>query len=220
MVEADMVNRRVSTWENTRDSILSNDLTENFNNPEISLISVYRQETDGKISQRIFLEEAFESSDNDTLPESLDNFLFKNTAVADSFEEMVCPNYWEVANGMIGGVKGFAERNYNNIVMTNRMRCSLVDMSDIAGALNFKRLNEQTDDEAVIENYGSINVVSKSLEPIKFTPDLTATLAVSQELERNQSENNAIYRDQSNQIANTETAKASTAISSDSKPSK
>ena len=207
MVEADMVNRRVGEWDDTRNSILNNDLTENFKNPEISLISVYRKESDGKISQRIFLESPFESSDTDELPESLDNFLFKQTAVAECFEEMVCPNYWEVANGMIGGVKGFAERNYNNIVMTNRLRCSMVDMSDISGALNFRRMNEQTDDEAVIENFGPINVVSKSLEPIKFHPDIASTLAVSQELERNQAENNAIYRDSSKQIADTETAK-------------
>jgi len=207
VVEANLTNRNQDQWDDIRNEILNNELTATFGHPAVSLITLYKKETDGKISIRIFLEDKLVNDDKDLKAKPMDDYLFKNTDESESFSAMVGVNYWEVANGMIGGVKGFAERNFNMIILRNRMKNTMVDSLDLSSALNFKRIGESSDDEPVIENYGNINVISPTLEAINHFPNSNEALKIMQSLVSDNDQNNAIYRDQTDQIADTGTAK-------------
>jgi len=217
VTEGEMTNRELDQWDDIRNELLNNELTATFGHPALDVVTLYKKETDGKISIRIFVEDKLINTEEENKakqPEPLDEYLFKNTDESETFSAMVGVNYWEVANGMIAGVKGFAERNFNMIVLRNRMKCTLVDSLDLSSALNFKRTGEASDDEPVIENYGNINVISPTLEAINFFPNSNEALKIMQSLVSDNDQNNAIYRDQTNQIAETGTAKQAQILAS------
>lgn len=198
-------------WIRIQDEIRNNDLGVNEVNNEIDVIHMYYTEENGKISRYSFTEKGANEDDRysskKSEAESEEGYLYIGKEEHDSFSQLIGTLYWEVGNGQVHGVKGFAIRNFHFSKLINRMKSLVVDSSNMSMSMNFERVDEGGEETPPVESYGAINVFPRGLRQLQVYPAGNQGLDIIGVLQQNQAENNAQYRDQGKQIAETDTAK-------------
>jgi len=97
-------------------------------------------------------------------------------------------------------------------VLINRIKCRLVDSLNFSTSMNFQRPAEYADDNPPLESFGSVNVFAPGIQQLQYAPRLNESLSVLNMLQNNMSENNALFREQTSQIAETESATAASIL--------
>lgn len=138
----------------------------------------------------------------------VEDFLFRDEEFCDDFGETLrCVWYNTGVDSMVHSIKGFATKNYYFALLQNRMKSRLVDASIFSFGINFQRSNENVPDEAPpIENYGPVTVFPPGMTQLAIYPQIQQAQSVLAMLDNNQASNNALYREQSQQIQETDTA--------------
>jgi hypothetical protein len=184
-------------WTEIQDQIVSNDLQISEDCENIDVYYLYTKEFDGKISCQIFTES-----------DKVDEYLYEKAGYAEEFAEIIGPIYYDLGTaGLVHSIKGFAIKNFYFSVLQNTMKSRMMDAATFAMAMNFVRTVDTPSERPPIENYGAVNVFANGLTQMQWYPQLAAGQAVIETLDRNQAENNAIYREQREQIADTQTAR-------------
>lgn len=137
---------------------------------------------------------------------AVEEYVFEDLNAGEEFGNVIRGVFGEVGNGHVHGVNGFAQKNYPHSVMINRIKCKLVDAINMSSSMNFQRAAEASDDTPPLESFGAINVFPAGLQELKYRPDTQNSLAILNLLELDAAENNALFREQSKQIEQTETA--------------
>lgn len=163
----------------------------------LGLVHLLVRDYDGKITRYIFDEKS----------EHNDQFLFSDENAAsrpDTMGQVIGAVFFDAGNGDWWGTKGFGQKNYQLSSVTNRLKSRAVDRTLLDG-LNFVDTQEGRE-QVPITNIGPFNFLPPGLTQLPNYPTGRSILETIAMLEANQSQNNARYRDQSQQIAGADTA--------------
>lgn len=163
----------------------------------VPVFHILVKEWDGKVSKMILGENE----------EDL-GLLFDDHGTAfrsETISEAVSFVFFEVGNGLFHGVRGFGHKNYQTSNIQNRLKCRFVDRTAIEG-LNFKDKSEGARTTIPIANMGGINILPNDLEQVPSYPGTSSIPEALNMLQETINWTNARYRDQSQQVADTETA--------------
>lgn len=166
-------------------------------NGPIQVFHMFVQEWDGKVTHLIM------ATDRQDV-----GFLFDDhhTAFrAKAMSEAIALVFFEVGNGLFHGVRGFGHKNYQTSNIQNRLKNRMVDRTMVEG-LNFKDKGEGNRSTIPITQMGGFNILPNDLEQIPSYPGTSSIPNALAMVQDTISWNNARYRDQSQQVANTETA--------------
>lgn len=137
----------------------------------------------------------------------VDDFIFKNEDYEDDFRHIIDPIWYNTGtDSMIHSIKGFAVKNYYFSALLNKSKSRVIDSGTMAMAMNFQRSDGNTDETPPIENFGGVNILPPGLTQVPIYPSYQAGKAVIDMLESNADNNNSIYREQQQQIEQTDTA--------------
>jgi hypothetical protein len=163
----------------------------------IVLIHLYVKDHDGKITRYIFCESV---NDND-------KFLFtdEDGERPENLSQVLGAVFFDAGNGDWWGTKGFGQKNFQPSNVLNRLKSRAVDRT-MLDALTFRDLSDGSRETVPVTNIGPFNVIPKDLEQVTGYPTGRSILETIDMVESNQSHANARYRDQSTQIAKTDTA--------------
>lgn len=169
----------------------------------LTLVHLLVREFDGKISTYNFSPDKEEAG-----------FLFDNSGLANrpsDMRQMMGCVFFEAGNGEFWGVKGFGQKNYQISTILNRLKSRAVDRTLLDG-LNFIDRTEGGLSQMPVTNIGPFNLLPPGVEQIPTYPTGTVILDTIGMVEAGQNNNNARYRDQSNQIAKSGTAQQATLL--------
>jgi hypothetical protein len=154
-------------------------------------------EDDGKIGCYVF-----------TKQDGVNDFLYKDEDAAESFRHLLPAVWYDTGvDGMVHSIKGFGIKNFFFSALSNRMKSRFVDSATVALGMNFQYNDNNTPDETPpVENYGPFTIFPSGLTQIPVYPQLQAAQGVLEMLEQNQAENNSQYRQNQQQIAQSDTA--------------
>ncbi len=179
-----------------QDEIVSNDIAVSCKWAPIEIVRLFVREFSGDICCYIFTKNG-----------EVDEFLYKSKTFASSFRNIIGPVFYSLGRGgLIHTIKGFAVKNYFFSMLTNRMKSRLMDGATFMMGINFQKTTDTPDEQPPVENYSAVNVFPPGLTQLTVYPQLAQGQGIIELLERNQAENNAIYREQRKQIGETETA--------------
>jgi len=208
---------RIFEWEELQTELISNDifLSQDMPVAEVVILLVAQNdiERDG-IACWIFSADPIETKDIDKHGTMMtvagdpdDDFLFTRPKnYAKSYERVLPAIFYEVGQGNIHSVKGFALRNFALSALINRQKCKLVDAAGFSMAMNLKRTGDKGSDAPPITSHGALNVIPADLDIVNFQPKTQDAIAVAEYISQGASQNNINFTDQSKQIAQTETA--------------
>lgn len=179
------------------DDLVQNDIRVGSIMEPLQVVWLYIRRFDGKIAAKAF-----------TRAGGVEEFLFENDNFAEEWGHLLRAVWFDTGVDMlIHSIKGFGIKNYNTAVIQNRARSRVVDASTIALGMNFQRGGDgQLDTVPPVENYGPFSVFPAGMEQLAVYPQLQPAMAVMEMLAQNQAENNALYRQQQQQIQNSDTA--------------
>ncbi len=186
--------RDYTRWQ---DMMTNNDLAVASKVEPLQLVWMLCKEFDGKIGQYVFTQQG-----------GVNDFLFKDVSYAEDFRHVLGAIWYDTGvDSMIHSIKGFAIKNYYFAQMQNRLKSRFVDAATMVLGINLKRTSDNIPDEAPpVENYGPYTVFPSGLEQMNIYPQIQQAESVIAMLDSNQSENNALYREQAQQIQKTDTA--------------
>jgi len=154
-------------------------------------------EDEGKIGCYVFTKQG-----------GVDDFLFKDEDAAESFRHLLPAVWYDTGvDGMVHSIKGFGIKNYYFSALANRMKSRFVDSATVSLGMNFQYTDNNTPDETPpVENYGPFTIFPTGLTQLPVYPQLQGAQNVLEMLEQNQAENNSQYRQNQQQIAESDTA--------------
>jgi hypothetical protein len=154
-------------------------------------------EDEGKIGCYVF-----------TKQDGVNDFLFKDEDAAKSFRHLLPAVWYDTGvDGMVHSIKGFGIKNYFFSALANRMKSRFVDSATVSLGVNFQYQDNNSPDETPpVENYGPFTIFPSGLQQMSVYPQLQAAAGVLEMLEQNQAENNSQYRQNQQQIADSDTA--------------
>ncbi|MFZ9725662.1 MAG: hypothetical protein ACO3EH_00515 [Ilumatobacteraceae bacterium] len=164
----------------------------------IKLVHLLVKDYDGKISRMIFAE--MQEHQNDFLFDD-----FNSDSRPDSMNEVLGAVFFDAGNGDWWGTKGFGVKNFQLATVQNRLKSRAVDRTLLDG-LNFRDLSEGGRETVPITTIGPFNFLPKDVEQIPSYPTGRTILETIELIDSQVSYNNARYRDQGKQIAQTDTA--------------
>lgn len=164
----------------------------------LKLIHILIRDYDGNVSRMIFCEGKEENNE----------FLFDDTEAAvrpGRMNEVLAAVFFDAGNGDWYGTKGFGVKNFQIASTMNRLKSRAVDRTLLDG-LNFKDMSDGVREVIPITNHGPFNFLPKDIEQVQSYPTGRSILETIEMLDAQASFNNARYRDQGKQIAQTGTA--------------
>lgn len=140
--------------------------------------------------------------------DGVNEFLFEKDDYAESFRHLLGAVWYDTgSDAMVHSIKGFGIKNYHFSALVNRMKSRFVDSGTMSMGINFQYDSENVPDEAPpVENYGPFTVFPSNLKQLNVYPQIQAAAGVIEMLENNASQNNALYRQQQQQIQQSDTA--------------
>ncbi len=137
-----------------------------------------------------------------------DDFLYSDEKCSDSFRKLIAGMWYDTGvDGMVHSIKGFGIKNFFFSSLINRMKSRMCDSATFSLGVNFQyQDNNQPDETPPVENYGAYSVFPSGLVQLPIYPQLKAASDVMGILENNAAENNSLYRQESSQIENSDTA--------------
>lgn len=138
----------------------------------------------------------------------VDDFLFKDEECAESYRHIFGSVWYDTGvDGMVHSIKGFGIKNYFFSALQNRMMSRLVDSATVSLGVNFQYQDGNTPDETPpVENYGPFTIFPSGLTQMAVYPQLQQAAKIMEALAQNQAENNSQYRQNQQQIAESDTA--------------
>lgn len=179
------------------DQLVNNDIAITTPFQPLPIVWLYVKNFDGKIGCYAFSQNA-----------GVDEFLFEKDDYADSFRHLLGAVWYDTgSDAMVHSIKGFGIKNYHFSALANRMKSRFVDSGTLSMGINFQYDSENVPDEAPpVENYGPFTVFPSNLKQLAIYPQIQAAAGVIEMLDNNASQNNALYRQQQQQIENSDTA--------------
>jgi len=190
-------------WNALQDELVNNDMTASVTWPAAQVVELFVRDEDKGVSQFIFLEDMKPNHAGKDVKES---FLFHRERLYDDFTDFLGTVFWELGNGKVHSVKGFAVRNFGLGVLTDKIKCKAVDGASLSMSLNLTRTNDAAEDAPPFESYGAVNVLPPGLQVQQVYPNLRDGLQILNLLENTGAQNNVQYRENQRQIQNSETA--------------
>lgn len=180
-----------------QDMLVNNDIRVASKGQPLQLVWLLCKEYSGKIGCYVFTRQG-----------GVDQFLFKDENYADNFRHILGAVWYDTGvDSMIHSIKGFAIKNYDFARIQNQLKSRFIDAATMVLGVNLKRTSENIPDEAPpVENYGPYTVFPSGLDQMNIYPQIQQAESVIAMLDGNQSENNALYREQAQQIEQTDTA--------------
>lgn len=163
----------------------------------LRLVHLFVNDYDGQITRYIFAESI----------EHNNEFLFSDEGGTrpKSMAEAIGAVFFDAGNGDWWGTKGFGAKNFQVSSVLNRLKSRAVDRTLLDG-LNFIDTQEGGRETIPITNIGPFNILPPGLVQQPSYPTGRSILETIDMLTADQAHNNARYRDQSNQIAKSDTA--------------
>lgn len=184
-------------WTKVQDRLVNNDLSASssqFSPTEI--VWIYVKQFNGEIGCYAI------ARDGDD-----EEFLFSKDNYAKDFKDIFGAVWYDTGtDGMVHSIKGFAIKNFHYSLLLNRMKSRVVDGASISMAMNFMRTPEMPDEAPPMQSYGSVNVFPEGLQQIQTYPQFGQGLNIIEMLSQNQASNNSLYRQQQQQIQDSDTA--------------
>jgi hypothetical protein len=136
------------------------------------------------------------------------DFLYSDDDCADSFRHLLGAVWYDTGvDGMVHSIKGFGIKNFFFSALTNRMKSRIVDSATVSMGINFQYTDANNPDETPpVENYGPFTIFPTGLTQLAVYPQLQVASRVLETLQQNQAENNSQYRQNQQQIENSDTA--------------
>lgn len=180
-----------------QDQLVNNDIMVTTPYEPQAVVWLYVKQFDGTIGCYVFNQFA-----------GVNDFLYVDEKAADTFRELFAILWYDTGvDGMVHSIKGFGIKNYFFELLVNRMKSRLVDAATFSMGVNFQYADNNTPDETPpVENFGAFTVFPSGLNQLAIYPNLKQASDVMRMLESNANENNSLYRDQAQQIENTDTA--------------
>jgi len=180
-----------------QDMIVANDLVIGGVWPPVSVIDLWAVSRDGKkVRHYIFTEKS-----------DVQEYLYEADEEAESFRQIFGSCFYGVgANGLIHSVKGFGVQNYYYMTAINRTKCRMLDSSTFAMGMNFVKSDNTPDGTPPVENVSMLNVFPAGLQQLQWMPNLQVGIELIQSLKASQDENNFVYNEVKDSIAETDTA--------------
>jgi hypothetical protein len=192
-------NYQIGSMDYTRwqDILVNNDIATSSPFEPIPVVWLFVKQYDGKIGCYVFCNQG-----------GVDEFLFKSEDYEEDFRHiMICLWYNTGTDSMIHSIKGFAVKNYFFSSLLNRTKSRVVDGATMALGLSFQRNSDNIPDESPpIENYGPVTIFPPGMQQLAVYPQFQQGIGVIEMLEANAATNNAMYREQQQQIEQTDTA--------------
>ena len=181
----------------TQRALRNNTLGATAGRDPVSLIHLVARDSDGRITRKIFAE----------TEEDAGEFLFDDYGAErpESMNEVIAAVFFDAGNGDWWGTKGFGQKNFQMSSVLNRLKSRGVDRTMIDG-LTFTDTQDGSRETVPITNIGPFNIIPSGLVQVPSYPTGRSIIETIEMLESNQAFNNARYRDQSRQIAGTDTA--------------
>lgn len=180
------------------DQLVNNDIMITTPFMPQAVVWLYVKQFDGNIGCYVFT----------PYTQSVNDFLFMDLKIAKSFRELL-PGLWydTGTDGMVHSIKGFGIKNFHFSVLLNRMKSRMCDSATFSLGVNFQYQDGNTPDETPpVENYGAYSVFPRGLTQLAIYPQLKAASDVMGILENNAAENNSLYKQNNEEIAQTDTA--------------
>lgn len=180
-----------------QDLMVNNDIAVSTPFEPLQIAWLYVKGFDGKIGAYAFTQQG-----------GVEDFLFQDDNYAEKFQQCIAAVWYNTGtDSMIHSIKGFGIKNYFFSNLQNRTKSRFIDSATFSFGMNFQRNEDNTPDEAPpIENYGPVTIFPPGMTPISIAPNMTQSAGVIEMLANNQSENNALYRQEQSQIADSDTA--------------
>lgn len=183
-------------WTEIQDKIVSNDISVSESWRPLEIVRMFVKGFDDKIACYVFAKNA-------AVPE----FMFETEDYAAEFKHVIGGLFYDIGTaGLVHSIKGYGIKNYYFSILQNRMKSRVVDAALFAMGFNFQR-EESGNDSPPVENFGAINIFPQGLKQITVYPQVGAAQSAIDMLERNANTNNFAYRDSSQDIAETNTAR-------------
>lgn len=188
-------------WTKYQDLLVNNDLLLTSQYSPVQIIFCYVMQFDGTIGCYAFPRMCtYDKGQSET-------FLYRNDKYSESFDQFISAIWYDTGtDAMVHSIKGFGIKNFYFSNLVNRMKSKFCDGAAINLSLNFKRTADIPDESPPVESYGFCNVFPDGLEQIVVYPQYQAAERALGMLTNNQAENNSQYREQSQQIGETDTA--------------
>jgi hypothetical protein len=181
-----------------QDMLVNNDIVISSEMQPIDIVWLFVKQFNGKIGCYAF---TIQSTGSD------DDFIFCSEEYAENFQDIIgCVFYDTGSSSMIHSIKGFGVKNYHYSILLNRMKSRMVDGASMAMSLNFVRTSNTPDETPPIEQYGGVNLFPNGLTQLTTYPQYSQGLQVLEMLEQNNASNNSVYRQQQQQINQSDTA--------------
>lgn len=178
-----------------QDMLTANDLVISSVWPPIEVVHIWSRRRDGKIAHQIITERA-----------DCEDFLYEDNDAAESFRQAFGAVFYEVGtNCLLHTIKGWGVKNYHYMTAINRHKCRILDSSAFAMAMNFSRDQETPDESPPVEAYSGVNVFPPGMTQMQYYPQIDQGIKVMEMLAANETDNNYIYSEQSQDIAETNT---------------
>lgn len=179
-----------------QDEIVSNDIAVSCEWAPLKVARLFVKEFSGDICCYVF-----------TKSTEVKEFLYESKTFAKSFRNIIGPVFYSLGRGgLIHTIKGFALKNFHFSTLVNRTKSRIVDGGTFVMGMNFQKGTDAPEESPPVENYGAVNVFPPGLTQMTVYPQIREAATIVEMLEGNQAENNAIYREQRKQIADTDTA--------------
>jgi hypothetical protein len=179
-----------------QDMLVNNDISVTSKFQPLDVVYLYVKQFDGKIGCYVF-----------TQTGTGNEFLYRKEDYAENFKEFLGVVWYDTGtDAMVHSIKGFGIKNYHFSVLVNRMKSRVCDGASMAMSMNFTRTPDMPDESPPIENYGPVNVFPAGLQQMQTYPQFSQGLSIIEMLSQNQAGNNALYREQQQQIEETDTA--------------
>lgn len=137
----------------------------------------------------------------------VEEFLFEDEDYCDKFQETLNAVWYDTGvDSMVHSIKGFAIKNFYFTALLNRVKSRFVDAATFGFGINFQRNDSIPDEAPPIENYGPVTIFPPGLSQLNVYPQVQQSATVIEMLENNQAQNNSQYREQTQQIQETDTA--------------
>lgn len=187
------------------DDLVQNDIVISSINQPLQLVWLYVRQFDGRIGCYVF-----------TISGGEEQFLYQNEDYANKWQHIIgCVWYDTGQDSLVHSIKGFGIKNYPYIQAIARLKLRMVDSAAMSFSMNFQYGDGIPADSPPIANYGPINMFPAGINQMQWYPQIQQGMAVMEMLSQNQSENNAMYRQQVNaQIAKSNTARQASILAS------
>jgi hypothetical protein len=180
-----------------QDMMVANDLVVGGVWPPVVVVHVWAANREGtKIRHYIMTEKS-----------DVQEYLYEAEEEASNFREIFGACFYNVgSNGLLHTVKGFGVMNYYYATAINRTKCRMIDSATFAMGMNFVKSDNTPEGSPPVENVSMLNLFPTGLTQLQWYPNLDVAIKLTQELSRNENENNFQYNEVQESIGETDTA--------------